>query len=1058
MRDLLYDLNDVRRLFSRRDLERGREYQQDGCVTDLALTEGGRRLRAKVMGTASRPYRVDIQIAGRPGRVAVSGACSCPVGWHCKHVVAALLALLEQGPGGLGDGMLPDPLGGPVGDWLKDLVATAASEDAAGRDVALYILADGPNGAEVTIRAGRPKDGGFANERPYPVENLVRRKAKLVRPEDVAIGRLISQGLSGVPPHLPQDPEVADLALRRMTATGRCHWRSSASPPLAQGPPRRGRIDWHLLPDGRQALAIAADEGIHVLRCAAPWYVDPQSRQAGPLDLGLPPETLRALLRAPLLDKYQAVAVRDVLVRALPDLPTPATDLVEETRTEPPAPCLTLISRPYAGYLYGYGSQWGGAAIIDLALLTYDYAGIVIDPDAAPPELRRAEGQRVLVHRRDRKAERAALRRLADLGLDRSYHAYATGAPPERIVLAFRPGPDVEAAWAGFVHHDLPALRAEGWKIEIAPDFRHRIVEASGDWEARVEEAGGWWFSLDLGIEVEGQRIALLPVLTSLLQRLREPTAAALDSLAVGGTLYAPLPDGRRLALPLERVRPLLATLIELYDAKALSADGRLEISLAQAAGLAEIEAATRLRWLGGERLRELARRLAGFTGIAPVAPPAGLCAVLRPYQQDGLAWLQFLRDYELGGILADDMGLGKTIQTLAHVLTEKAAGRLDRPCLVVCPTSVLPNWLAEAARFAPELRVLPLHGRERAARFPELDAADLAVTTYALLPRDADMLLEREWHLAVLDEAQAIKNPSAKATQLVCRLKARHRLCLTGTPVENHLGEVWSQFAFLLPGLLGDSRRFARTFRNPIEKRGDAERRALLSARLRPFLLRRTKAQVAAELPPKTEIVRRVGLASDQRNLYETLRLAMHDKVRDAVARKGLARSHIEILDALLKLRQACCDPRLVKLTAAKKVRSSAKLELLIGMLPELVEEGRRILLFSQFTSMLDLIKPELAKRSVAFVELRGDTADRETPVLRFQSGEVPLFLVSLKAGGTGLNLTAADTVIHYDPWWNPAAENQASDRAHRKAPPRPIATAPAYRAFESRRGHHAA
>src|SRR5207248_6011643 len=280
----------------------------------------------------------------------------------------------------------------------------------------------------------------------------------------------------------------------------------------------------------------------------------------------------------------------------------------------------------------------------------------------------------------------------------------------------------------------------------------------------------------------------------------------------------------------------------------------------------------------------------------------------------------------------------------------------------------------------------------------------------------------------------------ATKTTQLVCRLDARHRLCLTGTPMENHLGELWSQFAFLMPGLLGDTKRFARVFRTPIEKKQDGERRTVLSGRLKPFMLRRTKSLVAADLPPKTEILRPLELAGPQRDLYETVRVAMHENVRREVAEKGLARSHIVVLDALLKLRQVCCDPRLVKLTAARQVNASAKLEHLMEMLPPLIEEGRQILLFSQFTSMLDLIKPALAEARIDFVELRGNTKDRAGPVAQFQKGKVPLFLISLKAGGTGLNLTAADTVIHYDPWWNPAVENQATDRAHRIGQKKPV------------------
>jgi SNF2 family DNA or RNA helicase len=309
----------------------------------------------------------------------------------------------------------------------------------------------------------------------------------------------------------------------------------------------------------------------------------------------------------------------------------------------------------------------------------------------------------------------------------------------------------------------------------------------------------------------------------------------------------------------------------------------------------------------------------------------------------------------------------------------------------------------------------------------------DVVLTTYPLLWRDEQALAEHNYHLLILDEAQTVKNVSSQAAQVVRKLDARHRLCLTGTPLENHLGELWAQFDFLLPGLLGTAKEFTKIWRTPIEKQGSLLRRNLLARRVKPFILRRRKEDVAQELPAKTLIVRSIELEGAQRDLYETVRIAMDQRVRDEIADRGFARSHIVILDALLKLRQVCCDPRLLKLSSAKKVKERAKLDLLMEMLPELVSEGRRILVFSQFTSMLELIETELAREKLAYVKLTGDTQNREEVVRRFQDGEVPIFLVSLKAGGVGLNLTAADTVIHYDPWWNPAVENQATDRAHR-------------------------
>jgi SNF2 family DNA or RNA helicase len=290
-----------------------------------------------------------------------------------------------------------------------------------------------------------------------------------------------------------------------------------------------------------------------------------------------------------------------------------------------------------------------------------------------------------------------------------------------------------------------------------------------------------------------------------------------------------------------------------------------------------------------------------------------------------------------------------------------------------------------------------------------------------------------------ILDEAQMIKNPASKVSQMARALRADGRLCLSGTPVENHLGELWSLFDFLQPGLLGDERHFQRQYRTPIERNGDRTRAEALSARLAPFLLRRTKDRVAKELPPKVEIIESITLDEKQRDFYDGVRLAMHQRILEVVRQQGLARSQITILDALLKLRQVCCDPRLVRMsgegTAAPEatVPPSAKLEWLSTVLPELVAEGRRILLFSQFTSMLRLIESLVSELAIPYCLLTGETQDRTAVVQRFQSGEVPLFLISLKAGGTALNLTAADTVIHYDPWWNPAVEAQATDRAHR-------------------------
>src|SRR3984893_18224220 len=1034
-----FDESDIRRCLHG-EVDKGRPYHRRGAGRDLRADKDGQRLIALVQGTRLRPYRVFVDI-GKGNPVSLSARCSCPVAWNCKHAAAVLLEALANPPAieGTGEDVLP----GPVGGWLHQL--RQAAHPGTAPDEIAYRLDQPPRPGLpflLDLRVARVlKSGGWGADRPLPAGQLQNATAKYLRPNDRAVLQLLRDGLGRSPPPLPEDADLIDLLLHRILATGRCRWQYLPSPPLTLGPSRHGRLAWRLGSDGRQTVDVELDDGSGLaLPSASPWYVDPAEHIVGPIALEVARPLVRIALSAPPVTIAQAAALGALIERDLADLalPRPRADLVEEIREEPPIPTLLLANRQRRR---NYWETWTKDLEdgVDVALLGYLYGDTLIAAVEAPRDQRTVEDGRIIVRRRDLAAERSAQDRLEAFGLRAIETFAAAGGDAGRIPFGFLDG---RGDWPSFVYQAVPRLEREGWRVDVEDTFRHRVVDGGGQWTAEVEEGGGgWWFSLDLGIEIDGERVALLPVLTALLARLRDSSAAGdLDRLAHNGTVFGKLADGRHVALPLDRTKAILSTLVELYHPGSLSAAGKIEIPAGAAVGLVAVEAATRLRWLGGERLRALVDRLSSFSRIDKVEPPAGLQTELRPYQKDGLDWLQFLRAYELGGILADDMGLGKTVQALAHILVEKREGRLDRPCLVVCPTSVVPNWLAEAARLAPSLRVLSLHGADRVQRLGEIGDADLVVTTYALLPRDADYLLPVIWHIAVLDEAQAIKNASAKTTGFVCRVDARHRLCLTGTPVENHLGELWSQFAFLMPGLLGDARLFARIFRTPIEKKQDGGRRAVLSGRLKPFMLRRTKSLVAAELPAKTEMLRPLELSGQQRDLYETVRLAMHEKVRREVAQKGFARSHIVILDALLKLRQVCCDPRLVKLAAARGVSASVKLTHLREMLPPLIEDGRRILLFSQFTSMLDLIKPQLARVGFDFVELRGDTADRAGPVARFQRGKVPLFLISLKAGGTGLNLTAADAVIHYDPWWNPAVEDQATDRAHRIGQDKPV------------------
>ncbi len=406
------------------------------------------------------------------------------------------------------------------------------------------------------------------------------------------------------------------------------------------------------------------------------------------------------------------------------------------------------------------------------------------------------------------------------------------------------------------------------------------------------------------------------------------------------------------------------------------------------------------------------------------------LDGVLRPYQKQGVYWLHFLAQNGFGGILADEMGLGKTLQALAFIQTLSGQG----PCLVVCPSSLIFNWQAEAGRWTPQLAVQVIEGAGRAEHFAQIAKANLVITSYPLLRRDVELYRGVEFAAVMLDEAQHIKNPDSQNAQAAAELKARHRFVLTGTPVENSVRDIWSLMHFLMPGYLGTRADFRERYENAIRSQSGGPEQQRLSRRIRPFLLRRTKQAVAGDLPEKLEQVAFCELGAAQREIYQSLASATRRELSELAGAADQKKSRMVMLTALLRLRQAACDVRLLPLdTPPEAADASAKLDLLSELLAEALDGGHRVLIFSQFVTMLGLMKERLVADGVEFCYLDGQTKDRGAEVARFQAGAAPVFLISLRAGGTGLNLTAADTVIHFDPWWNPAVEAQATDRAHR-------------------------
>jgi len=1038
----------VYELFDQATVSRGEQYYAQKRVVESGWSpaKNGMDISAEVRGT--RKYGVLVELRFRnKGNPIQRTDCSCPVAFRCKHAVALLLdfiAYREEQESFKG-------LGSRVAAWLADIkeatdelsplkrVVTGSSDKRV-----LYIVDSrmDRNLPRLFIRphtAARKKSGEFGSTQGHYFCELARSRAQFLQSSDSKLLHMYAmsttfRGFEGE--QLPDDPAVLQLLISMTIATGRCHWKHPNNPPLKLAGERNGSIGWRLTAENGHIpeLKVEGDE-LLPLFSSFPLYVDIRNWELGPLKLDVPWKIADSFLAGPAIKPEELEKVSEILLplRSLTNIPLPPSNFQLIKVSSVPKPRLTLHTiKDINGFALPKPQHY--------AVLRFEYDGIEIKGRNPSPEIRTRLGEQVTCLQRDLDEEGRIISQLLKTGLMKHQSA---ALPFEADELVFKAGIlNSDQDWLRWLDLDFKFPDPE---CLVAFDMGfglHRKQPAST--VLRFERTADWWFNLNLGINVDGKNVSLLPILKQCFDQFEgQVPAEAIERMSVNGKFYARLPDGAYVGLPVDQVKDIYGTLLELFVNSGISDDEELEeigCSPSQALTLkssASFRAATVECDEQGARFLD---RLKAFSSLEDFNEPANFTAQLRPYQKHGCAWLQFLSEYRLGGILADDMGLGKTIQVLAHLVSEKESGHCAGPSLVVCPTSVGPNWVAEAARHSPSLKVALLTSGAEIWDAGNLQDMDVLITSYGLMLRHAKELSKYSWHAVVLDEAQFIKNFKAKMAQAAGTLKAHHRLCLTGTPIENHLGELWSQFNFAIPGLLGDSKTFQKIFRIPIEKFNDGEARKRLISRIKSFVLRRTKDQVLTELPAKTVIVKAIELEGGQRELYEVVRLAAFQKVRDEIASRGLHRSQITILAELMKLRQVCCDPRLPKMDSPYKTAPSMKLQALMEMLEKLHEEGRKTLVFSQFTSMLDLIEPELRNRAIEFVTLRGSTKNRSTPVARFQNGEVSVFLLSLKAGGTGLNLTAADTVIHYDLWWNPAVESKATDRAHRIGQTKPV------------------
>lgn len=721
------------------------------------------------------------------------------------------------------------------------------------------------------------------------------------------------------------------------------------------------------------------------------WHIDTQEGIARRLDKRVSPAAMRRLLRSPTIGEPMS-ELAQLIMQGLPrvalEVGAELPDLAQIADVVDLLP--TFRMRAGGSLVHAEVSLFAAYGDIEMPVRA---DGITLPIIVRPPE----EGsKRARCIRVDIAAQQEAAGKLAALGL----------TPDEAGQLFVARGDAAIRFWTEGLA-ELP----DTWDLFVPDDLVDTQVRSASVRAFAKVTSGMDWLNVKLNFESEGVGVDR--------DELRRCLAE--------GRKYVRLSDGSFAPIEPDQIRAVLDREIELITAAGKGG----KLGLAHAGRIQELLQHTQGANVSGAA-RALFQKLGNIDEIEATKKPRNLKATLRPYQEAGLSWLKFIHELGSGGVLADDMGLGKTVQTIALLLAVKQEEKKVK-ALIVAPTSVVTNWERELARFAPTLKVALWHGTNRKEQADEIKEAEVIITSYALLRRDEEFMADLDLTYAILDEAQHIKNPLSATAAAAKKLRARKRLALTGTPIENRLSEIWSIFDFVSPGLLGPLDRFEQRFSRPIDA-GDYKTAQRLRASIHPFILRRTKQEVAKDLPEKIEMDQICDLSGEQRSIYMQVAREVRAQVLGEVERVGLAKSQLQILAGLTRLRQAACDPRLLGLPRELGDEDSGKLMALRELLSEAVEGGHKILVFSQFVMMLKLIEKALKEDGIAYEYLDGSTKDRAERVDRFQADpSVPVFLISLKAGGTGLNLTAADTVVHFDPWWNPAVEQQATDRAHR-------------------------
>ena len=999
--------------FNNNAYARGLDYYNNKKVLDYKIygdEEEGFIVRSSVKGTSLYSQTINIS---HYDNVEMEGDCSCPVGYNCKHIVAVLLHLMEHDPVFKGKDA--------VTLWLDKFMKIHKKQEIEPTDNRGYFLIfrlfENDSNDFDFYKAKMLKNGSLSKGSKISKEDMFyysqyNWKYSFLTEKDRELINYL-KNIEDVNNNNVFEGEYGAFVLKKLCESGSCYFRGSSIALFFENVTKSLEFSWEEKEDKSRLVSNMHINDFLIPKTTPILCIDMERNSLCHVDTVYTSEELDCMLQMPELSSSETEKVSQSVLKVLPevDFPLPKSFNVEE---------VNVLPKPTL-YLYALKNSNRRVHIMELHFFYDDYKVNSYPANRNEMFFKDDESIRVIRNREKESEYREKLSAL-DFTLDTKLSGYLSEANPTKQTAIER--------WRNFMHNEIPKLKEEGWAVEIDETFNFNFeymdnitVESSSGSETNP------WFELSFSVEIGGKSVSLVPIVSSLLEEFN-----SIDEIPK--KLNLELEEGRYLHMDSDEIRPILQTIFELFDKK----KGNSLIIRPYDAHLLEFDDKSDIVWKGAKELQSLSYKLKNFQGIESVVPSKNLQAELREYQQFGLDWLNFLHGFKFGGILADDMGLGKTIQTLAFLQLLKSKNELNAPSLIVMPTSLIGNWKNEIEKFTPDLTYLVLYGSDRAEKFKDISSYDIVLTTYSLAQRDQEKYNKENFFYIILDEAQKIKNPKTKLAVAIKGFNATHRLALSGTPIENHLGELWSIFDFLMPGFLDSLSFFKSLYQNPIEQENDIGRSELLNKKIKPFILRRTKNEVVLELPPKTEIIKKAIFGTKQATLYENIRVTMEEKVRNAIKGKGLSRSHITILDALLKLRQVCCHPELLKLESAKGIHDSTKLEMFLELIDELHSEGRKVLVFSQFTTMLSILEKEIIKRKITYTKLTGSTRKRDEAIEKFTKGDAQIFLISLKAGGVGLNLVEADTVIHYDPWWNPAVENQATDRAYRIGQDKPV------------------